>query len=124
MALINYVAMRLRWQRQIIRWANGANFVLRRSGYPDRPIVAAVIDYSPEERRGAPINPEDEKAVISALAPDGSILAEPNRETDTLVSLDPNSGEVLYRYRWTAKPKREGSTNARDVVLWTASVRK
>jgi hypothetical protein len=123
-ATINFDAMRLRWQRHITRWANGASFVLRRSGYNDLPCVAAVIAYSPMERKGAPINPEDEKAVISALGVDGTLLREPNRELDTLISLDPDTGAVLYRYRMTAKPQREGSTNAKDTVLWTVSVRK
>jgi hypothetical protein len=123
---INFDAMRLRWQRHIIRWGNGATFILRRSATPDLPVIAAVIAYSPKERQGAPINPEDEKAIISALAPDGSLLSrEPDRERDTLIALDPADGEtVLYRYRMTAKPQREASTNAKDTVLWTVSVRK
>jgi len=122
--VINYPAMQLRWQRHIIRWANGANFILRRSGQPDLSCVAAVVEYTPQERRGQAVNPEDEKAIISALAPDGSLLREPDRELDTLISLDPDTGVVMFRYRMTTKPKREGSTNARDTVLWTVSVRK
>ena len=121
---INFQAMALRWQKHILRWSNGSNFILRRNGFPDLPCVAAVIAYTPRERRGAPINPEDEKCVISAIAPDGSQLREPDREKDRLISLDPDTGEQLYSYRMTAKPQREGSTNARDTVLWTVSVRK
>jgi hypothetical protein len=66
----------------------GGNALLRRVGAPDRRVSALVTAFSPMERIGRLVNPVDRKVIISALAPDGSVLSPPpDQEVDRLVML-------------------------------------
>lgn len=64
----------------------GGNAVLRRVGAPDRPCSVFILRYTAMERVGKMINPVDRKALVSALAPDGTELADPDQELDRLVT--------------------------------------
>lgn len=86
----NYAAQRLRADRMIARYGS-STAILRRGGV-DRPCTTVEISYTPVARR-RPTNPTDRQVLISALAPNGSVLdPPPNKEQDTLVMFDPNTG--------------------------------
>jgi hypothetical protein len=103
----------------------GGNAVLRRVGAPDRACSVIIQDYSPMERVGKMINPIDRLAIMSALAPDGTVLSpEPDQEVDRLVTFKvplakpPVEDEVL---RIVQPP---GKLNPGNVVLyWELQIR-
>lgn len=121
---MDFTASRLRWNNQIARWSKGGRAVLRRNdGGPDRAVVCCVVEFSPKERVGKAIDPEDRKAMVSALAPDGSVLTpEPYRERDSLIVFNPD-GTEQPPYRLTQKPGREEPT-AGLVLFWILQVRR
>lgn len=103
------------------RW--GAPAVLRRGGV-DRPCIALITNYSPQERSGKMIDPTYRKALISALAPDGSELIPPSRESDTLVTFVPGANPpVEYEtLKIAAPPDKVSATGV--IVYWACSVKR
>lgn len=104
----------------------GGNALLRRVGAPDRPCSALVVAFTPMERLGKLINPVDQKATVSALAPDGTLLdPPPDVEVDRLVLLQvpvtapPVEIETLRIVEPPGKLCPDGS----NVILWTLAVR-
>src|SRR5216683_2302847 len=78
---------------QMIRKWGVAGALRRASG--DRPVTVVIQDYSPIERIGKMIDPVDRLALVSAVAPDGSVLdPPPDREQDRLVTFVPDSDQV------------------------------
>lgn len=103
------------------RW--GAPAVLRR-GNVDRPCVAFVTNYSPQERSGSMIDPTYRKALLSPLAPDGSVLEAPSREKDVLVTFIPDTdpAEEYEVLKIMAPPDKISPTGI--VLYWKLSVRR
>jgi len=107
----------------LAKW--GSLGALRRQGIPDRQCRVLIQDYGPIERMGKLIDPIDRLALISALAPDGTVLdPPPDREKDRLVTYVPGSNplqddEVLHFSAPTGK-LNPGSV----VVYWELKVRK
>lgn len=120
---IDFTASRLAWHNHIARWSNDAAGVLRRRGVGDRPVTACVSVFSPREKQGQAINPEDRKARISALVPGGLPLApDPDQEQDVLIVFNPDGTEQAP-YRIVAKPGREEPVPGL-VLFWTLQVRR
>lgn len=123
MTAINFEASRRRWHNHIGFWSNWGTAVLRRNGSPDRPCVACVTQFSPRERMGSMINPDDRKIRLSALTPDGitPLSPEPDQEHDRLIVFNPDGSEQAP-YRMVVKPKRQEPV-AGMVLFWTLQVR-
>jgi hypothetical protein len=70
------------------------------------------------------VDPEDRKAMVSALAPDGASLLspEPNKEVDSLIVFNPD-GTEQKPYRIVQKPGREEPTPGL-VIFWSLQVRR
>ena len=124
MTAIDFTASRLRWHNHIGFWSNWGKAVLRRGGV-DRACVACVTQFTPQERRGMVMNPEDMKARVSALVPDASAVLAPDP--------DQNAGDVLVvfnrdgteqgPYRIVQKPKRQEPVAGLN-LFWTLQVRR
>lgn len=96
----------------ILKW--GVAAVLRRAS-GDRPCTTAITTFAPMERVGKITNPVDRKALVSALAPDGTVLVPPDFEQDRLVV----GGEELK----IVEPA--GQVGSSDVVVfWRLTVRR
>ncbi len=125
-AQIDWRASQLRWHNHIGRWSNWGKAVLRRRGIPDRAVVACVTQFLPKERIGAAIDPEDRKARVSVLQPDGVTLLspEPNNDAgDVLIIFNKDGVTEQPPYRIVQRPGREEP--APEVVLfWTMQVRR
>ena len=120
---IDFTASRLRWHDHIGRWSNWGKAVLRRQGVPDRACVACVVEYSPRERQGMVINPEDRKAMVSALTPDKNLLTpDPDQEHDRLVVFN-KDGTEQPSYRIVVKPGRAEPV-AGLTIFWVLQVRR
>lgn len=98
--------------------------MLRRAGSPDRLCVACVTQYMPKERVGKTIDPEDRKARLSALQPDGVtvLTPDPDRERDSLIVFNPD-GTEQPPYRLKAKPSREEPVPGMT-LFWTLQVQR
>lgn len=120
----NYLRSRRVATGMLSKW--GTLGALRRVGSADRQTMVVVTDYGPIERLGRMIDPIDRVALVSALAPDGSVVdPPPDRELDVLVTYvpgtedDPQDDEVL---RFTTPP---GKLNPGPlVVYWELKVRR
>src|SRR5579863_7656224 len=108
MPQIDWVRSQLKWHNLIGFWSGWSNAVLRRTGVPDRPCVACITQFTPVERRGGLVNPEDMKARLSALAPDGvtPLSPDPSRELDRLIVFN-SDGTEQPAYRIAVPPKRQ-----------------
>jgi hypothetical protein len=124
MPVLDFTASRLRWHKHIAAWSGGGRAVLRRRGSPDRDCAACVVDFQPKERVGKMIDPEDRKAMVSALVPDGSAVLSPapDKESDSLVVFNPD-GTEQPPYRITQRPGREEPTPGL-VIFWSLQVRR
>jgi hypothetical protein len=121
--MIDFTQSRLRWHKHIGSWSNWSKAVLRRRGTGDRPCVACVVEYSPKERQGATINPEDRKAMLSALVDNATVLVpDPDQEQDVLIVFNPDGSEQPP-YRMVAKPGRAEPTPGLT-LFWTLQVRR
>jgi hypothetical protein len=99
----------------------GAVAILRRQGIADRQCIAHISTFNPRERPDI-TNPVDRNAIVSALAPDGTVLTpDPDYQQDRLVTLnsDGTEKETLQIFE-PANP----TDPAGVVVLWQLSVRK
>lgn len=107
----------------------GCIAVLRRVGLgspavTDRQCWMMYQPITPGERLGKLINPVDRKVLLSALAPDGSVLVPPDQEQDVLVTfVQPYvaPGTVDEFLRIVEPPGRLAPANI--VVYWTLMVR-
>jgi hypothetical protein len=63
----------------------GMDAVLRRTGFPDRPCVVAMIVYSPRDKAAELANPVDRSVIMSALTPEIQAMP-PDNEQDQLVT--------------------------------------
>lgn len=124
MSGIDFTRDQRSWHKQIGRWSNWSKAVLRRQGALDRACVACVTEFLPRERAGMVVNPEDRKARVSALVPDGSALLapDPDAERDSLILFNPN-GTEQRPYGMVAKPSRKEPTPG-IVCFWTLQVRQ
>lgn len=121
MTTIDFTASRLRWHNHIGYWSGWSKNVLRRPGAPDRPCVACVTEFKPQERVGKMVDPEARKARVSALAPDLTVLdPAPDRERDSLIVFNPDGSEQPP-YRLAAKPGREEPVPGL-VLFWVLQV--
>lgn len=120
---INFTATQLRWHKHIGSWSNWNKNVLRRTGSPDRDCTVCVVEFSPRERQGSMVNPEDRKAMLSALSLDNTPLTpDPDQERDRLIVFNPD-GTEQPAYRMVAKPGREEPVPGM-VLFWTLQVRR
>jgi hypothetical protein len=119
---IDFTASRLRWHNLILRWSNSNTAILRTVGSPDRPCVACVGEFSPQEKMGAAINPEASKAMVSGLAPDGVTPIDIVQEGTSLIIVNPDGTEQPV-YKMVAKPQRAEPTPGL-VVAWVLQVRR
>lgn len=120
---IDFTKSRLRWHKHIGSWSNWSKSVLRRYGVGDRSCVVCVVEYSPKERQGAAINPEDRKAMLSALVDDNTLLTpDPLQEKDVLIVFNPD-GTEQPPYRIVAKPGRAEPTPGLT-IFWSLQVRR
>lgn len=120
---VNYAAKRDMAVDMITRW--GAPAVLRNlKTNVDRPCIAFVTNYSPQERAGTMIDPTYRKALVSPLAPDGSVLDAPSRESDTLVTFIPDTDppQEYEKLKIMAPPDKISPTGI--VLYWKLSVRR
>ncbi len=123
MPIIDWTQSRLKWHNLIGFWSGWSKNVLRRAGLPDRPCVACVTQFSPQERRGGLVNPTEMKARVSALAPDLTLLSpEPSSELDRLVVFNPD-GTEQSPYRLVAPSKRQEPQPGVN-LFWTLQVRR
>lgn len=124
MSAVDYTVKRDTVDGMLRRW--GAPAVLRSTlpGRDDRPCIALITNYSPQERAGAMIDPTYRKALVSALAPDGTELEAPSRENDTLVTFVPGTDppQEYEKLKIMAPPDKVSPTGV--VVYWKLSVRK
>lgn len=91
-------------------------------GVTDRHCHVHLTDYSAQERRGELIQATDQLGVIAAIAPDGSILAEPDNETEVLVRLDPVTGAETETLRIVAPPGKLDPAGV--VIYWELQLRR
>jgi len=122
---IDWTQSRLKWHNLIGFYSGWNSAVLRRAGITDRPCVVCVSEFTPRERAGGMVNPEDMKARVSALTPDGVTLLtpEPNNDAgDVLILFNPD-GTEQRPYRITARPKRQ-EPQAGVTLFWTLQVRR
>lgn len=122
---IDYTKKRATVDGMMRRW--GARAVLRRTieGVTvDRPCIALITNYNPQERAGKMIDPTYRKALISALAPDGSELDPPSRELDVLVTFVPGSNPPAEyeKLKIAAPPDKVSPTGV--IVYWSCSVKR
>jgi hypothetical protein len=123
MPVIDWTQSRLRWHNQIGFWSGWSKCVLRRSG-SDRLCTACVTQFLPRERVGGLVNPEDMKARVSALMPDGVTLQipEPDKERDRLIVFNPDGTEQAP-YRIVVLPRRV-EPEPGVTLFWTLQVRR
>ncbi len=119
---INFTAARLRWHNMIARWSSNTTAKLRRIGAPDRPCVACVGEFSPQERLGQAVNPEASKAMVSALAPDAQTPVVVEQEGTSLIIVN-QDGTEQPPYRLVAKPQKAEPTPGITLV-WVLQVRR
>lgn len=112
----DYIRSRAVADRQIRKW--GGLGALRRTGSADRQCYLVIQDYSPIERVGKMIDPVDRLCLVSALAPDGTLLSpEPSRELDQLLVYvkDSDPPVVDEVWRMSAPP---GKLNPGNLVIY------
>ncbi len=107
----------------IKKWGGLGAF--RRIGEADRQCFIVVQDYSPMERLGKMIDPQDRLVLVAALAPDGSLIEiPPNRESDRLVTYvrdtDPPEDEEVLRFSAPPAPFAPGGV----LTYWEIKVRR
>ncbi len=123
---IEWTRSRLKWHNMIGFYAGWGKAVLRRAGIPDRACVACVTQFTPVERRGMVSNPEDMKARVSALAPDGVTLLSPEPDQnkgDVRVVFDKDGVTEQRPYKIVVTPKRQ-EPQAGVTLFWTLQVRR
>jgi hypothetical protein len=113
--------------RMIREWGQPAE-LWHRDG-SKRQCTAAIMNYSPQERLGQPLNPTDRKALVSALAPDGGDLAEPDYVNEQLVTFQMNDDRTMIdpqtvdeRLSMPYRAARVGTSAV--TVFWRVAVRK
>jgi hypothetical protein len=114
---MNLLGSQARADRMIKRWGKGLVTVLRRAS-GDRPCSAVSTSFLPMERLGKITNPTDRKYLVSALAPDGSLLDPP-------VFDGPNADRLVVagvEYRLTEPAGQIGTSDV--VVFWRLAVRR
>ena len=125
--VFNYASMRKKADGMIRKYSSGGgNAVLRRVGSPDRLCSCLVVQFGPMERVGKLINPVDRKAIVSALAPDGTELVPgPDHKVDRLVILKTPvaSPPVEFETLKIVEPAGELAPDGSTVVYWSLSVR-
>ncbi len=117
----NYVRSRERVSSLFIKW--GRLGALRRVGEADQQVWVGTRDLLPSERLKVN-DPEERMALISAIAPDGAVIAEPSREKDRLVLYVPDSDplvdEEILRIMTLPGKLHTGPT----VLYWKFNVRR
>ena len=120
---MNFAQSRLKWHNLIGSYSGWSTNVLRRTGLPDRLCVACVTQFTPQERRGGMVNPEDMKVRVSALTPDGVALTpEPDKELDRLIVFN-QDGTEQSPYRLVVPAKRQEPSPG-ITMFWTLQVRR
>lgn len=115
----DYTRSRASADKMLKRWGAPA---LLRSAAGDRSCTAFITSFNPQERVGKLTNPLDKKALISALAPDGSVLVPPDNESEQLVTLDPVTGVETGTLTITEPP--DAVDPAGIACLYQLAVRK
>ena len=94
-----------------------------------RDCTAAIMNYTTQERLGQPLNPTDRKALVSALAPDGGDLSEPDYVNEQLVTFKMTDDGVMVepqtvdeKLSLPFRPARVGTSSV--TVFWRVAVRK
>lgn len=91
-------------------------------GASDRRCYVHLTDYNAQEHQGELIQDTDQLGLVSAFAPDGTVLAAPNNETEVLVRLHPVTGAETETLRIVAPP---GKLDPAGVVLyWEIQLRR
>lgn len=95
-----------------------------RSASGDRPCTAAVMKFDAQERMGRVMDPTDRKALVSALAPDGSVLASPDHLTEHLVTFVADSDPPIEdeNLRIVAPTEPVGPSDI--AIFWRLQVRR
>lgn len=97
--------------------------VLRRST-GDRQCWIVIQDYSPQERDGSMTDPIDRMVLVSALAPDGTVLVAPDREQDRLITYVPETDQTVEdEHLRIAEPPGKLAPGG-IVVYWELKVRR
>src|SRR6266576_1795697 len=120
---MDWTQSRLRWHNLIGSFSGFGKALLRRDGV-DRACVACVTQFTPRERVGGMVDPQDMKARVSALLPDGVTLLteEPDKERDILIVFN-QDGTEQRPYRIVVVPKRQ-EPQAGVTLFWTLQVRR
>ena len=86
---VNYDRKRRKADRMIRRWG-GAARLRRKVGATlvYRDCVAVIISYTPQDHHNRLLEVTDMRCLISALAPDGTVLEDPVKDKDVLVTAD------------------------------------
>jgi hypothetical protein len=117
----DYTKTRATADRMIRKW--GSTAVLRRQDAADRQCTAFITNFDPMERMGKLTNPLDRKALVSALAPDGTLLnPAPDEQKDRLIALDPSTGAETDNLHIFEPPDRVDPAGV--VVLYQLAVRR
>jgi hypothetical protein len=124
MPQIDWTLSRLKWHNLIGFYSGWSRAALRRTGAQDRACVACVTQFTPVERRGGVVNPEDMKARVSALQPNGVdvLEPEPDKERDRLIVFNPDGTEQAP-YRLVVLPRRQEPMPGVN-LFWTLQVRR
>lgn len=106
---------------QQIKKVEGSLAILRSSG-GDRQCYVYLTDYSANEKRGELIQATDQLGLVAPFAPDDSVLAAPDNESEVLVRLHPVTGAEIETLRIVAPP---GKLDPAGVVLyWEIQLRR
>lgn len=107
--------------RMLRKW--GSTAILRRQSTADRQCTVFITSFSPMERMGKLTNPLDRKALVSALAPDGTLLSPgPDEQVDRLIVLDPKTGAEIENLHIFEPPDKVDPAGV--VALYQLSVRR
>ncbi len=121
---IDYDRKRRKADRMIRKWGGPALLRRRVSGtVVDRECTAAIIQFTPDQMRAKMIQATERRALVSALAPDGSVLVAPDSEKDQLVTLHKTTGAEIAALRFT-RPPVELAPDSTTVVFWDLTVSK